>query len=72
MFITAFVKYNSSKEIDLADMISGPENPEMLERLYNNEHFKKALTLWLPFLNKRGFLDALLKRDENVQIKSDE
>lgn len=57
------MKYNSSHEIDISDLISGEENPEMLERLYNNENFKKTMQLWLPFLNKRGFLDTMIKED---------
>lgn len=36
---------------------------DIYKRIYGNETFKKAVKIWLPFMNKRGFLDTLLTSD---------
>jgi hypothetical protein len=59
MFILFIVKNDSSEEINL-EKLMGSDDPVMLEKIYNNENYKKGLKLWLPFLNKRGFLDTLV------------
>ena len=33
---------------------------EFYTRIYGNETYKKALKLWLPFLDERGYLDSLM------------
>lgn len=38
---------------------------ETLHNIYGNPIYKKALTVWLPFLDKRGYLDRLID-DESV------
>lgn len=50
-------------EINIEQFISGSD-PEMLDRIYSNKNYKKALNLWLPFLNKRGFLDRMIVKEE--------
>lgn len=73
MFILFVVKYDAPEEIDLQTMMMGGENPDMYRRIYYNENYKKAITLWLPFLNKRGFLDTLIKPEEvKVEAKKEE
>lgn len=32
---------------------------EVYDRLFTDEYFIKAVKIWLPFLNERGFLDTL-------------
>ena len=44
-------------------MAGGDET--MFDRAYNNETYKKAIKLWLPFLEKRGYLDSLITVKEN-------
>lgn len=62
MIILFVVKYDSNEEINMEIMFKGADNmQDMIDRVYKNEYFKKAITLWLPFLKKRGFLDALIK-----------
>lgn len=58
MFI---VKYDSKEELSL-DFFTDPERFDIkqLEKAFNNNNYQKALGLWVPFLNKRGYLDALL------------
>jgi hypothetical protein len=51
--------------------MSGGNNPELLKRIYGNDCYKKAVKLWLPFLNKRGFLDCLIV-DENSKENLEE
>lgn len=63
------VKYDSNEEMSIETMMGG--DPDRLSRLYNSELYKKALKLWLPFLNKRGFLDTLIVEDTKAK-KSDE
>ena len=55
------VKYDSKEEFNL-DFFTDPElfDSEKIERAYMNDIFQNALKLWIPFLNKRGYLDALL------------
>lgn len=64
MFILAVVKYISSEEINIEMMMSGGSNAEMTDRMYKNENYKKSATIWLNFLNSRGFLELLMKKDE--------
>lgn len=58
MFILFTVKYDSAEEITIQDILSGA-NEEIIKRIYNNDYYKKAVKIWLKFLNKRGFLDTL-------------
>jgi hypothetical protein len=60
----AIVKYDSAEEISLENLMTGDDNPEAMDRIYNNENYKKAVKLWLPFLNDRGYLDQLVKKEE--------
>jgi hypothetical protein len=62
MMILFIVKNDSSEELTL-DQMMGQDNQEMLFKVYNNENYQKALKLWLPFLNKRGFLDTMMKKE---------
>lgn len=62
------VKYDSYEEINLEMMMSGEDNSRMMERIYNNDTYNKALKLWLPFLNKRGFLDTLIVKDQKFEV----
>lgn len=64
MFILFVVKYDSPEEILIETLLMGGDDPEMFHRVYYNDIYKKAVTLWLPFLNKRGFLDTLLKSED--------
>lgn len=65
MMILFVVKYDSDEEINMETMMAGGD-PEMIKRIYNNEVYKKAVKLWLPFLSKRGFLDTLIVEDEKA------
>lgn len=56
------VKYDADEEISMELLMQGGDD-EMYDRIYNNEIYKKAVKLWLPFMNKRGFLDCLLPHD---------
>lgn len=62
MFILFVVKYDSAEEINMEMIISGGDEA-MLERIYNNDNYKKAIKLWLPFMDKRGFLDSMILQD---------
>lgn len=65
MFILAVVKYSSSEEISIELIMAAGNNQEMLDRMYKNENFKEAATIWLKFFDSRGFLEALMiKKDE--------
>lgn len=60
MFIMAIVKYESAEEINLENLMMGDGDPKAMDRIYNNQNYKKAVKLWLPFLNDRGYFDKLL------------
>lgn len=61
MFILFVVKYESSEELSLEDMMKA-ESPDkdLYNKMYCNETYKKAIKTLLPFLDERGFLDSLL------------
>lgn len=67
MFILTIVKNESTEEVNLEMIMGQSEDEEKLERMYKriyeNETYKKAVKTWLPFLNKRGFLDSMLPAD---------
>ncbi|KAG5675465.1 hypothetical protein PVAND_005367 [Polypedilum vanderplanki] len=52
-------KYNSEKEIIMADLFSGMIDDDTLKLIYSNDNYLKALETWLPFMDERGFLDIL-------------
>ena len=61
MFVLFVCKLNSEKEISIDQLFVGGEKAEELSRfIYDNEYYAKACKTWLPFLNRRGFLDSLL------------
>lgn len=61
MFVMFIAKYDSDKELDLAQIFDPTKSsPDTLIGAFNNPIYKKALALWLPFLDKRGYLDAFL------------
>lgn len=61
IFIQFIVKFNGNEDMNM-DVLTTSDS-ENLYRLYSNENYMKALKLWLPFLNKRGFLDCLIKQE---------
>lgn len=67
MFILFIVKYESSEEINLEEMMKAESSDEDLyHRIYRNETYKKAVKTLLPFLDERGYLDVLLPSNENI------
>lgn len=61
LYMIMFVmKFDSDSEIDIAELMGAGLNPVTLHKVYNNDVYKKALKCWLPFLNKRGFLDTFI------------
>lgn len=66
MNILCAVKNESSEEINLEALmgeLNEAEAKKIYARIYENETYKRAIKKWLPFLNKRGFLDTLLSSD---------
>jgi hypothetical protein len=75
------VKNDSSDEINMENLMGKGEGAEeMLQKVYKNPIYKKAVRAWLPFLNKRGFLDTMIVEpttsqtsvQQNGLTKSDE
>lgn len=64
MFVMFIVKYDSNEELNLENMMD-PESfdPIQIKRALFNDIYQKALRVWVPFLNKRGYLDKLLPRE---------
>lgn len=62
MFILFVVKNDSPEEINMETMMTG--DTEIMYRLYNGAGYKKAVKLWMNFLNKRGFLETLIVEEE--------
>lgn len=62
MVILFAAKYDSSEVLDMRKIIGGAD-PATLDRIYNNENYKRGLKLWLPLMNERGYLDKLIDDD---------
>lgn len=69
MFILFIVKYESSEEISLEQMMKAESvDEDLYKRIYQNDTYKKAVKTLLPFLDEKGYLDVLLpssSADEN-------
>lgn len=62
MFVT---KYDCAEEINMEDfMTSDKKDKVFFDRIYCNDNYKKALKLWLPFMDERGYLDSMLPDDQ--------
>lgn len=59
MFVLALIKNDSAEDINVTTLLSSVNDPQKLEGIFNNNNFKKAAKLWLPFMNERGFLNAI-------------
>jgi hypothetical protein len=66
MIILFIVKYDSPEDIDMDVFMAKGENPDLIDRIYGNECYKTALKLWLPFFDKRKFIDVEIN-DENTE-----
>jgi len=61
MFVMFVVKYDSTQELDISQMFDQTKgDPEAFLNAFKNPIYKKAVETWLPFLDKRGFLDTFL------------
>lgn len=61
MIILMVVKNNSEQELDIQKLFNNPglkEDP--FYEAANNPIYKSSLSVLIPFLDKRGFLDAFL------------
>lgn len=65
MFTLFIVKYDSNEEISMEMLMSGGD-AAMLDRIYKNDVYTKAVKLWLPFLKRRGYLDTMIVPEEAV------
>lgn len=68
LFVLFAVKNNTSEEINMEKVMTGPDDPVLMDRIYNNDNYKKAMKIWLPFMNKRGFLDSLLTQEVKIDV----
>lgn len=65
MFILFVVKYDSNEEVTMEDLMRGGEAQEkLLDRIYKIENYTNAIKVLLPFMRKRGFLDAMISSGE--------
>ncbi|KAG5675468.1 hypothetical protein PVAND_005370 [Polypedilum vanderplanki] len=61
MYVLIIIKYNSNDELNIEILMDAEKsNQNLIQIAFNNEICKAALKIWIPFLNKRGFLDILL------------
>lgn len=67
MIILFVVKYDSPEEMSMETLMIEGGSPEMMNRIYGNDCYKKALKLWLPFMSKRGFLDTLMAEEKPIE-----
>jgi len=62
MFIMIVVKNEVTEELNIGEIMMGG-NDELLRKIFSEGSYKKALQSWLPFLNKRGYLDSVIKKE---------
>lgn len=67
MFMLTVMKYNLDDAVSVGLLLSEIGNSEIMDKVFKNDQFKKAVKTWLPFLNKRGFFDPLMDQNENVE-----
>jgi hypothetical protein len=61
MFVLFVAKYDSSEDLQLDQLMEGKlKDTTSIENAFKSQYYIKALKTWLPFLNKRGYLDGLL------------
>lgn len=64
MFLLFLFKYDCKEELNLSMVMGCESDGDELEkihaRIYGNDTFQKALKTWLPFLDKKGFLDLMI------------
>lgn len=63
MFILFICKYDNAIVMSINTVMNNDDEgaQKMIKAIYRNENYKKAVTLWLPFLNERGFLDTVVR-----------
>jgi hypothetical protein len=57
MGIMIIVKYSSDKEVKMEDMFTGVVDDGVVNDFFLNDLYVKALEIWLPFLEERGYLE---------------
>lgn len=69
MFIMFVAKYDSNEDLDMQNLMD-PEkvNFETIRKGFITEVYRNALAIWLPFLNKRGFIDTMLPTAPNTSF----
>lgn len=61
IFSLSIVKSDSSDELNLETFVANAaDNSQMLLRAFVNPSYVAAVKAFLPFLDERGFLDALI------------
>lgn len=62
MFILFICKYDDANVMSIDTVMNNDDEAarKMMKTIYRNKNYKKAVTLWLPFLNERGFLDTMI------------
>ena len=59
MFNLFICKYDSHEEITLEILMKNEKGKEeAMNKIYQNENYKKAIKLWFPFLKKKGLLET--------------
>ncbi|CAO1298164.1 unnamed protein product [Diamesa serratosioi] len=60
MFILFICKYDSGDEITMEIFMRNDEGKEeLMNKIYRNENYKKAIIPWLRFLDQRNFLSTI-------------
>lgn len=57
IFMLAVFKWDEEDDFEIAMLLI--EGSEMINRAFTCENFRKAVRTWLPFLDKKGFLDPI-------------
>ncbi|KAL7041202.1 hypothetical protein ACKWTF_000677 [Chironomus riparius] len=61
MFVMFIAKYDSPQDLDITQIFEQTkDSPGMFEAAFKNPIYQAAFKSWLPFLDKRGYLDAFL------------
>lgn len=63
IILLSIVKNDSPEVLNFDMIMSKTDDPVVMNRVYKNANYVKALKPWLEFLDKRGYLDTMIKQE---------
>ena len=69
MSVMLIIKYESNTDLNIEALMDPTKSDaKVMEEAFSGKLYQESLKIWLPFLNKRGFLDTLLPNAPNTEL----